>query len=840
MAAPWIAVKPLDLLRHRIPDVTLDLSAALDGKARWYLWQGKIGKATGKFWIPNLFDAAKLPAALDALKARHGIGTFEAAGRMEKSHEGVGNPQIGLVPWAFCEMDALARDEQDRRLAALADATGLEWALRVFSGNKSVQAYLSYATPLDPADPLRLAIQRLLIVCVEGDTKITDLNRLMRLPGYKGADRQQPVLSLSTATYDAADVRDRLVAYANTLGIADADAAYRALQVAEDLEHEAARGHDDADEMLRVARRLRDDRATVTVAEVADAVKKWKRTGGSGVAGAGGSFRGTGPTDTTWLPHAEWDALVVGLAEGDRCYPPCCVGYVRGTTGKFYGDSLRCHRCQRVYRPERAADVPDGVEDVTSVAEPVAPARPVEDLDDLTFSESASSAREAGKATAARVRKEVEDAARSAARRQDWEEVLRVALEAAEVTPLLHHLAERAAERKRAEARKVGRALEEEAEREAAGLPAALAAYADRLARKKEKAAEVPEEVRLGAEASLKFAGVILRRVLARREAQGLPGSRPKGSKPCGVPLALHNAIDGNVLGARICRDEDCPVHGPIHQARRIAAIARMPLVHEDEGDAPAVGLPLGSRSLHEYRFAASKVGNFKDAWGRSKVAPDFASNSAHPIYQEGGTRNSPQNTPVEGYVTFDVGNGEIVALTTRPLAIRTGGRGRPSALAGSYVGRIGAEDAEERVVVLGVESIRAVKPGLEDGLDLEPVVVTGTVTSSQTLHLDPEGTARVAKASPWLAVGEVQLAPLRDALKVAGLTVATREDESSPGEVERVSARAVAPETARAAVERAGGTPYGRRPVRPAAATVEPWAPVAEVDIDDLLTESA
>jgi hypothetical protein len=839
-------MKLSDLLK-RIPGITTDLAKALDGKASWYLWSGKIGKNTGKYWIPNLFDASKLPEAVAKLAKAEGISEFSAAGLIEKSHKGIGNAEIGLCPWAFAEMDAVKRDEQDRRLDALATATGLSWAMRVFSGGKSVHAYLAFSDPLPPADPLRLEIQRLLIVVLEGDTRITDMARLMRLPGYAGADRPQPVLGISDATYEATDIRDRLLVYAASLGINDVPTAYRALQVAEDLEHEAARGHADAPAMLTTARALRDGRASVTLGGIAQAVKGWKKTGGSGAAGAGGNIGGGGAARV--VEAAEWAALVAGLTVGERCYPPCCSGRIKGTTGIFYGDSIRCHKCQVTYRPAKVdgGDLPAEVLDITEVEQAPVILRPrtpdaIGSIDDIMLSPDGITGRVKKLVERRRYTDALDLAELVSAPSDDLFDLVERALAG------LREVAERAAcalaeQRARDEGRslhlaRIAREAEitaREAEKKKAkaeALKQGLKGYEGRLEKKKSAADAIPEKLRAGAEATLRFAASLVGQVRARRAELGLPVERPADSQPCGVPLALHNAGDGTALGARICRDEDCPVHGPGVQARRIAAVARMPLFNA-KGLAPiplvqdstaeerwlqhlvnegCIDLPLGDRNLWEYSFDVANLKSFENSWGRT----EFEGNSASTSIIE-SKAEFPSNSPLHGYVTFNRGDGKIVALTTHPLAIGGSGKrgGRPSKLAGSLVREIPAEDAEACIIALGLASLR-VTPGEDlDGLTLDPTVITGTITSSQTLHLDPEGTVRTALAAPWLCIGEIGLKELRDGLKAAGMAVTTREDEHSPDELGKVTSKDVTPETLFGIVS-ANGTPsFGaKRPV--------------------------
>lgn len=338
--------------------------------------------------------------------------------------------------------------------------------------------------------------------------------------------------------------------------------------------------------------------------------------------------------------------------------------------------------------------------------------------------------------------------------------------------------------------------------------------YEARIAKKTARARSVPRPVREGAERALKLALTLLGAVQARRAEIGLPLYRPRDAGPCGVPLALQSGLDATLLGVRICRDEDCPTHGPITQARRIAAAIAMPLVKKDR-----VGPALGARDLWEWSVPKASWPGFLRLYAKTGVESqktELRENSAHHIDIENRDAEfslkyaaHQKSEPVHGYLACDPGTGTLTVLTTCPLPLQTGRRGRPSQLAGIAPREVPAAQAAERIVALGLQALRARDlfadlEGSEGERSLQ--VVRGTITSSQTLHLDPEGTARLAQASPWVAIGEVPVVALRDALRDAGVATGLRDAGTSG---ERLTAHDVAPQKALAAVVAAGGRLY-------------------------------
>ncbi len=228
------------LARHSLA-VTGDLRHALspDCQADYFVWEGeRTGDNTGRFWIPAVFAVSRLHEAIRLIRTDHdkhkGCKEEEAITLMRRWHTGLGKRFVALCPWAFTEIDHLPRAEQEARYAALAVATGLVWCLQVFTGGKSIHAYIAFTRPLAATDPLRLEIQMLLAVLLDGDTKIVDPGRLMRLPGWVGPHRSQPVVGIDTGVaFGPEDVRNRLRALAISQGIVDLLPPYKTLQLAE-------------------------------------------------------------------------------------------------------------------------------------------------------------------------------------------------------------------------------------------------------------------------------------------------------------------------------------------------------------------------------------------------------------------------------------------------------------------------------------------------------------------------------------------------------------------------------------------------------------------------------
>ena len=331
----------------------------------FYLWWGGFcgedGPVPGKFWIPALFRCSSLPEVVRDVQARK---TAEAIAKGKPSwtygraalsvrnwHSGLGRDRVVGILAAKVEIDHLSRAEQERRYAALAAATGLGWGLIVFTGGKSLHAYLFFDHVVAPTNPIVEQTQRLLIVILEGDTKITDPGRLMRLPGWDGDQRHQPVVHLdASARYTPADVRDRLIMYAESQGITNVDAAFHALQMAERLETAAKHAGGDAGEELRLhARRLRQTRANPMQADIDTAMAMLGRH----ATLAGVAADGVKVNDVLEVPEAAMEPYRT-MAYGSRTEAPCCAGQAHRATAAVVrhrpGQAPRvfCYRCDQI------------------------------------------------------------------------------------------------------------------------------------------------------------------------------------------------------------------------------------------------------------------------------------------------------------------------------------------------------------------------------------------------------------------------------------------------------------------------------------------------------------
>ena len=242
------------------------------------------------------------------------------------------------------EIDHLPREAQERLYAEFASATGMTWGIQDFSGGKSVHSFLLYDRLLEPRDPIRLEIQQLLIVALCGDSKIVDARRLMRLPGWPGHGRPQPLLSCDpTARYSPEAIRDALAAHVVALGIEDVAAALTDIRLAErlclsarDLDAEGALQALDHAALLREAR----GRVSAEDRSVARALL------GVRAAVGGTGFTASAETDAVEVVVAK-TALVPfrGMPPGARVTCPCCPPG-KSAAALVRGDgTLWCFRC---------------------------------------------------------------------------------------------------------------------------------------------------------------------------------------------------------------------------------------------------------------------------------------------------------------------------------------------------------------------------------------------------------------------------------------------------------------------------------------------------------------
>jgi len=373
--------------------VTGDFERALRGDLPWFMWRGLTpGDPVGRYWIPALWGSDGLAACVAEVASEHAISELEATDRVRLYHSGMTKDRVAWSIAAPAEIDHLPRAEQERRYAALAAATGLSWALLVFTGGKSVHAYLAFDRALAPSDPLRERIQRLLVVILEGDTRITDPGRLMRLPGavgeHDGTRREQPVLHLDpSAHYAPEDIAFRLTTYAESMGIHDVDDAYKALQLAEQLEVEARHQiAEAADELRAQAALLRSTRSAVDPDDIALAYAMLGRTPPGSHGSGGGLQNGSGTSRGTTFIVDDLSAYANMAAGTRRVTTPCCGDGGPGSSGPA-GVVLQagndpvvyCHRCRhtiirRVPTPTLRTPAPTASAATVPTDAPITPA----------------------------------------------------------------------------------------------------------------------------------------------------------------------------------------------------------------------------------------------------------------------------------------------------------------------------------------------------------------------------------------------------------------------------------------------------------------------------------
>jgi hypothetical protein len=342
-----------DALRAVLGDEVAARTATRPARAaEWYVWMGNLpGKNDGgRFWMPSLFRQETLARVL----AEH---PHDAVLRWRT---GLGAAVVDAHPCAFAECDDCDREEQERRLSHLADKTGLSWALWVFSGGKSIHAYLAFSRLLGAGDPLWQEIQRLLIACLAGDTKIVNHDRLMRLPGFTSPRRTQPILHLAPVRHDPAEIRERLAAYCLT-HVGDPATAFATLQLAEDADKAAKRADKAQDtgaaaDARALGTRLREARGNPDADDVAAA----RRLPGAHLPQTAGGHTHAARGGERSLPiSAAKYADLLRLPVKTHFPCPICDG-PDGRDGQRQSGRLFCHACNARLIP-RAAPEPDEV-----------------------------------------------------------------------------------------------------------------------------------------------------------------------------------------------------------------------------------------------------------------------------------------------------------------------------------------------------------------------------------------------------------------------------------------------------------------------------------------------
>lgn len=195
----------------------------------WYIPSGRIWDRENKRWkpgmyfVPSLIAASRIPDVFQAAKKSiiesrrkrglSGAGLLESDvyDSIKEQMTGVGTDQIGAHFCSYYEIDDKPLTEQIEEYRALVEAIDIPASLIVFTGGKSLHVYYLFDRIVPVEVPVWEDIQRLLIAIMASDRNLTNHDRRMRLPGYMGIDRQQPILHYdTTATCDPDVLLNRL------------------------------------------------------------------------------------------------------------------------------------------------------------------------------------------------------------------------------------------------------------------------------------------------------------------------------------------------------------------------------------------------------------------------------------------------------------------------------------------------------------------------------------------------------------------------------------------------------------------------------------------------------
>lgn len=752
------------LIDHFDVNIGGDLRKVLQGEHDYYVWSGRVFDAAsktdraGRFWIPALYRSADLDIVVNTVEQSsrdrdHAIGRVQTYGR------GLGDRLVAYSFCAYAEIDHLTFDEQIERYRALAEATGLHWSLILHSGGKSAHAYLVFDRVLPASSTLREQIQRLLIVTLGADTAIVNPGRKMRLPGYVGGDRQQPVLHLdASAKHDPFFIRDRLAVYAESLGISDVDTAFTALRMAEAAEGHArtANANGDAEGAAEHAARaaeLRSKRGQCTQAELE---KIGRMSGGGGAAYSGQLERkGAIASDTVVATAGGGSATLgaLGSALGAGAYVAC---YCPHHGDPSPGASLRRGRegtlrltcfsdCKATWivsdpLPEDAeiVDVGAVLDGDGDVAEPEDEVDNKERLLDLAILEI---------------------------RRQ--------------------HVAE--------------------SEAELAIVHQFRARHADQVAQvedKKALASQVRPEVSEMAQGVMRLAKQLMPMARAHYRAMGIAPDAPR----CGVPLGMGHTGNGamGIIAVR-CKSPSCAYCGPWRLACQTASLIGMPLLEAGEGSAYLVegeevqgwGLPLGTRALWAWDMRLAQVRSWQRRFERQKdvsIRNPLDLIDENTAFVANRTKDIPILSPIsdifalfanhsqhlgiphistDGWLILDRGHGTKATGKRMVSVIAT----RPSAPPGIRPIPVSVDGAAETIMTRVLETYsRHTSSGR----------ITGQIRTSRSVISDVRGVRRIAYPSEW-TVEEKHVMPASAAAQAwaeAGEHVSVEGDRKTPSAV--------------------------------------------------------
>lgn len=702
------------LFDHFGRTVTDGFEAALAGKTDFYVWTGDVWDANaarpvpGRFFIPALFKAADLVEVIAKVMAKpRADGSrrtlWEATQSVRNYHSGLGKAMVAHVVCSKAESDCLSLGEQRLELARLADDTGLRWALWAFSGGRSLHAYFAHDRLLAPSDPIVDEIHQLLCVLLQGDTAIGDPGRIMRLPGYDGAERQQPIEHLDAdpaIRYPPETIRDRLLALARGRGFKDIEAAYKVLQLAKRLDDEGDdRGGEYGQEIREHADLLRQTRHRPDRCDL-DIAHLILHTKSALIAAAAlpsqSDLRKVGETRFADL------SAFKDLPRNSRvACPNCAAGKApKGFTNHEPGArhiGLYCQRCRLYVRhltPNLRAEI-DAVDAATSAA--------------------------GGDLTGAGALKD--DPAWTTAHVQDWGTL-------------------------------IDRVYESVLSQDAADRAAKVAKrYAD--------AESLDPAVVEAAGKACRQASMVVNQFRAHF------GIEPGSPMPnCGFTQGLSNARTSEMLALRRrCNELSCKRCGPLLLAQKVGAILHMPI--GDPAGKP-IGAALADRPLWTIALPNSAVSKWTDRFNgisRLQNSVAFASNT---VIDSLKTQRPRSFSDAAGHAYIAVRHGQktvVISTLDVPATQRS-------------AGTTAVPDDTDRVkLVVDLLKTAYTVTRRSDG----EIAVSGHVTSSRGLRLDPDKLQAIASRSAWFRDVECVDEPARMAAvwSVDGRKVRTEADSS-------------------------------------------------------------
>jgi len=317
----------------------------------YYVWEGPAMKGTGRYFISGVFSLSDTRVLIDNVKAKLGLTDDRAAAEHISLYStGLTEERVVGSVAAFCEIDHMPFDAQQAAYDAFSLATGLKWSMQVHSGGKSIHGWFFFDRILDPQDPIREQIQRLLIVAISGDSVITEALRKMRTPGtlahHATGNRAQVVLALDEeARYSPEHLLKTLKKYVRfRLGIVDAERAFSDLHLAELLFQRAkTKGHlwvgtEASLEIMDTAEKIRSQRGHVDPDLFSEGVQMVSQSDVK-------RGRGSGSTELIRVPPSTLD-FIIGLGDSERVLCPVCRRDPYSGIAHPLTQAIYCHGCK--------------------------------------------------------------------------------------------------------------------------------------------------------------------------------------------------------------------------------------------------------------------------------------------------------------------------------------------------------------------------------------------------------------------------------------------------------------------------------------------------------------